>query len=152
MSRVIKFRAWEGFTGKMFQNHEPLLWNRIMPAISVQDGSEYQSYRVMQFTGLTDCNGVEIYEGDIVKWDDASKGEYWRVAQVEWHEKGTWNYKTIPHLCINCLKSEPHNFKLGNFIYTPSPSQYGNVLEVIGNIYEHPHLLDRPSESGGVQQ
>lgn len=160
MSRGIKFRAFiifpisvkdcefGGFILDDITKISFLETGEHVRVTSAKDGDFIiHNSRLMQFTGLQDSNGKDIYEGDIVKWDDASSGRYWRVAVVEWHKSGSWNYRTIPQLCINCLKNESHDFKLGSFIYTPDASQYGNVLEIIGNIYEHPNLLDRPSES-----
>lgn len=118
MSRVIKFRAW----------YLDIMW---LPEDIQEDSWELSALfhgqiQFMQFTGLTDCNGVEIYESDlvtdhigtgIVKYSGQHAG--FRVAYGNGRAKWFYDY----------LESER------------------KTIEVIGNIYEHPHLLDRPSES-----
>lgn len=98
-------------------------------------------YFAQQYTGLTDSTGKKIFEGDIVKWDDASKGEYWRVAQVIWNSEGCWVFRTIPKQCVGSMTNYSKDFKMGNFIYSPNPNEHGNVLQVIGDIFETPELL-----------
>lgn len=66
MAREIRFRAWDG--GKM-----------LTPDYIADDGvacywsdcrvGHRKAHIVMQFTGLLDKNGKEIYEGDIIQWD-----------------------------------------------------------------------------------
>ena len=97
--------------------------------------AEGQNLVILEGTGLNDVNGKEIFEGDIVKWDDCSEGKYWRVAIVV----------TKPDLrfeCFDCPEiknSSAHGrvFKFGSFIYTDTH----NHLHVIGNRFENPELL-----------
>lgn len=119
MNRVIKFRAWDTITKTMDYEGgqlEPtwILHNRIYEPYS-------DAHILMQFTGLLDKNGKEIYEGDIVIISlDRPQGNF----QVLWGDAdGHW-------CCENKFYS---NYPLGLCLPT--------YREVIGNIYSNPELL-----------
>jgi len=80
----------------------------------------------MQFTGLLDKNGKEIYEGDIVKHPTGKMSVIEYIVQQRLPEKET---EEISY-------DSPYDFSGFTGI------SYGGVIEVIGNIYENPNLLN----------
>jgi uncharacterized phage protein (TIGR01671 family) len=88
--------------------------------------SQGQPVTVMQFTGLVDKNGKEIYEGDILNFENKFTYDvrYEDAKFVCHHVKGNGWGKW----------GDLHRF------FDPDFLVYGGV-EVIGNIYEHPELL-----------
>lgn len=79
---------------------------------------------LMQFTGLKDKNGVEIYEGDIIRFKVDFPEAVYDNGMVRWADGGYWTSQTTDDL--EDLLSEELRYLEG---------------EVIGNIYEHPYLL-----------
>ena len=84
-----------------------------------EDTYAFEDVELMQFTGLHDKNGVEIYEVDIVRCEIYGE-EY--IGQVEYAE----------NLCIYCLTG------MGR---SDSELWICNYIEVIGNIHDNPELL-----------
>lgn len=119
----IKFRAWLSTLGKMTY---PMTLNKMMDFDTA--GSSLDSFVWLQYTGLHDKNGVEIYEGDIVTLP-YGRGYDCMQAQIVWGFCG-WEFRWLDRqtAAIRGNEREPifHNV---------------TFFEVLGNIYEHPHLL-----------
>jgi uncharacterized phage protein (TIGR01671 family) len=132
--RDIKFRQW--YDGKMRMLDQQFIgvgqvgWSDTHWVDVNSDDQEESA--LMQNTGIKDKNGVEIYEGDILKWGDHCG---WchempvRTAQVE----------IDPDIQFN---SQVGIFHFGNFAYGHPKDGLLEHVEVIGNIYENPELLE----------
>jgi uncharacterized phage protein (TIGR01671 family) len=115
MKREIKFRAWSKATEKMSD------WDFIHSVRNLHKLMTLNHIDLMQFTGLTDKNGKEIYEGDIVNHLHSAD------ACVVVFQKETAMF----------LAEEIGDEKLGFGIE--------DVTAVIGNIYENADLLSEVS-------
>lgn len=121
--REIKFRAWDG--------KEMITWGRLVrewgDLALVFEWGETDHWKVMQYTGLHDKNGKEIYEGDIVESIGEINGrEYSSRKLIKWME-GQACFGAVPAGCYDY--SEINAEKMGR-------------IAVIGNIYENPELLE----------
>ena len=119
--REIKFRAWNFITKSMIDLKQitPLAINMDVNGLFIPFSDELH---LMQFTGLHDRNGKEIYEGDIVKLSIYTEEEP-TISEVEWTEIGGF--------CVDYNDGEADFFMIGDFPGT---------IEVIGNIYENAEL------------
>lgn len=134
MSREIKFRFWDEYNKQY--SEEPFYRITIS-----NDGQVYNSendewyevntrYVIQQFTGLKDKKGKEIYEGDIIKC---------KPIDVI-HPQDLFKYNNFEFLTSAVYWSKEYccfetDFNSSCF------ADSKNVIEVIGNIYETPELL-----------
>lgn len=135
MHRPLKFRAWDKKYKEMV---DCMKWSG-----PFDEGWPFNDdqYEFEQFTGLTDKNGKEIYEGDIVR---AIKEGYTDI-NGEFHSgKELWTYIVeIDPACV-VLKHWKSEIK-----YPVLTTQYTDQMMVIGNIHQSPDLLKKliPSPS-----
>ncbi len=146
MSRVIKFRAW---TGKRMLTIDPLERKG-----TLSDLVEDESWKVMQFTGLTDRNGVEIYESDVVRFHyfygtvgdglGFVEADHELTGVVKWGVFG-WGLEAIrgDHWCGYTGYSDGEGASsLMDLCGMSESAIHEESFERIGNIYEHPELLE----------
>ncbi len=130
MSRVIKFRAWGDrnkvmTTPYIWLNDENLVGQSMISAPS----------HVMQFTGLIDKNGVEIYEGDITKTVSEMLRPFDRSVKTRTGEYVT-KFREIEY------KTSKSSFGFVDSCMTGISQKHATKwLEVVGNIHENPELL-----------
>lgn len=89
--------------------------------------SEGTEYEAMQFTGITDKNGKECYEGDLMLTDDV------------YHDyEGGVAINALPDGKIVQIEFRDGAFFAGDELLF----EYANAWEIIGNVWESPELLD----------
>ena len=133
MSKYIKFRVWHK-QNKVMMWLKQIVWfpdreQRITAHPFDQREPTFVGslchLEIMEYTGIDDKNGKEIYEGDILDVD-----EHKRLCKVIWFEPQAC-FDTVPikvmdkHTVFNGLKN----------------SEWSYRTEVVGNIYENPELL-----------
>jgi uncharacterized phage protein (TIGR01671 family) len=128
--REIKFRAWDKKYNQMV-SWDDISKNNIIGALINNNNRSISHGVLMQFTGLLDKNGVEIYEGDIVR---KLSGDY-KLGKVVF-EFGMFCFESIGCGIYAGSDAFLHIHSLHYKGYNSN-----NNYEVIGNIYEHPHLL-----------
>ena len=125
MKREFKFRFYDKVLKKMIYR----------PILLPYDDNNLE-IEVMQFTGLVDKNGKEIYEGDIltsefiecnfaIEWNNEVGCYDWYINLYTTEKKAASLYKSIEEAPIKTKKP------------------FVEIIEVIGNIFENPNLLGK---------
>ncbi|WP_315436740.1 YopX family protein [uncultured Selenomonas sp.] len=129
--REIKFRAWDLKTKKMHTAENINFCGRKTVTVQYNPVKKIclDSAILMQYTGVKDKNGVEIYEGDIIR---GHTGRYKVDCVVRW-SSGNCGFIAVPtitertYLCLNPGSTKSY--------------------EVIGNIYENPELVSNEADT-----
>lgn len=145
MTREIKFRAWNKANKVMHLDLDPtsspqytslnLYLDRIQTACVV-----------MQYTGLKDKNGVEIFEGDIVSFPDTETESVdvgVGMIPVAQTELNSWGVVEEKDYCWGLnVEMETEVIEKGFNSFYEIDQNFGfDDFEIIGNIYENPELL-----------
>ena len=120
--RTLKFRAWDKEEKVMIDADAWYFGEEAMPFADAAKWAQ-DAYDLMQFTGLHDCHGKEIYEGDIV-----NVGGHTFIYFVKWENQDArfnlWNHS---------LQDWSGGFPRRHML-------------IVGNIHEHSHLLDNENK------
>ncbi len=133
MNREIKFRAWDKSFEMMYEVDAIRFFDELIEVDNEEDHQtdNINKYEVMQYTGLKDKNGTDIYEGDILSTDldrpylivEFRNGAF----MFQCHDNGKDYYDFMAT--------------------TGENSNFTKYHEVIGNIYEHSYLLEQKKTS-----
>lgn len=119
--KSLKFRVW---SGNMFIDGNDFTLNitdRNSTEVELKAVYPHKELTICLWTGLKDKNGKEIYEGDILKFETLEGDNNKTLVGEVYFYVRSW-YAKVPTLGCVDFYGEEHS-------------------EVIGNIWEHPHLL-----------
>lgn len=120
MNREIKFRVF-------YRPERKMRYFDLSDIGMLYQYGDPEEMDVMQYTGLTDKNGKEIYEGDILQV--FKPNSYLRgVYVVKWNDIGMWAYTSKTGKWA--IKGNDQPYLVGQ-----------KNCEVIGHLYENPELL-----------
>lgn len=147
--REIKFRVWDKinhpaykkqsdrmsfFGPEMFIDDDGFIMIFCEPGKGVIGDHDQSRHKLMQYTGLKDKNGVDIYEGDVLR-DGAKAIEGEVIHECVW-DKESAAFTFDPFVI------KRHGYGFGGY------EEMGHSLDelkpagIIGNIYENPELLN----------
>lgn len=139
--RKIKFRAWDKDNSRMVDDFAISAGGELVEAGVSDDGDgrydawlkpSKENYEIMQYTGLKDKNGVEIYEGDILEVDNRKdclglQSRYFKGQVIFAQNWGRFGLR--------------HPLNDNKVLFPRSKGWQNEKPLIIGNIYENPELL-----------
>jgi len=168
--REIKFRAWGKYEGKMIEPHmvdectpgNTICFDGSITSFS-EDGDVYNSKDeyiiLMQYTGLKDKNGKEIFEGDVVSggcwygWEGEAGTGIVRLGRFRQDNSGgEYGASHCLGFYVDIITSDyasqgsTQSLYEGDDLKDSKKNPRRKMVEVIGNIYENPELLTKPTD------
>ena len=130
--KEIKFRGYDKKNLFMYYFDPFFVNSSKLPAQTIREHKkgfeslksiDFNDFEIMQYTGLKDKNGKEIYEGDIIKGKNTIDADL--ISQVEHQSIGFRNGFYLPIFAIGLSEGVIRDLQ----------------IEIIGNIYQNPELI-----------
>lgn len=128
MNREVKFKAYVKEIGSIYDVYELYSDGGVM-VVGYDFPLGADDINLMQYTGLKDKNGKEIYEGDICKCNYFNSSKVKQHIEVVEFKAGQFDLTWTINKLFKSFRSRSH--------FNGHP----DAFEVIGNIYENPELL-----------
>lgn len=141
MNREIKLRVWDKEQNIFLEtDDENVYWNctnGILTAHFEDKNSDWRELEIIQFTGLKDKKGNDVFDGDLLRepaksqWDEIN----YSCFEVFFHDNDCCSY----HIGWQIDRMHNHGAIAGGYIPSFKPSVVSKMI-IIGNIYENTEL------------
>jgi hypothetical protein len=141
LMREPKFRIWDRYKNEMVYGGFQLWFDGHGELKDTPPIGAYPNIEILEYTGLNDKHGKEIFEGDIVGYSYDNRNGFYKIYRVEIGEQDHY-IEGINHTYYGVQFIEIKGSDVDSGFYSTDLKD----LEVIGNIYENPELL--PKDEG----